>query len=132
MLPVLLLLAVLQTEKIINPTAVVFTVSPDHNVVDLGQPILTSYVLEIMRPDSTLVQAIDLGKPTLPTGGDYMVDLSALRSKFTMTPGDYVLRIGAIGPGGAGWSPISNPFVLAIKAPTAPTFLRLSGPVIPK
>lgn len=40
-----------------NPSAVEFTPSPDHALVD-------SYELDILRPDGTVLQTINIGKPS--------------------------------------------------------------------
>lgn len=40
-----------------NPSAVAFTPSADHATVD-------SYELDILRPDGTVLQTLNLGKPT--------------------------------------------------------------------
>lgn len=40
-----------------NPSAVQFTASADHAAVD-------SYELDILRPDGTVLQTLNLGKPT--------------------------------------------------------------------
>lgn len=40
-----------------NPTAVQFTASADHAAID-------SYELDILRPDSTVLQTLNLSKPT--------------------------------------------------------------------
>lgn len=40
-----------------NPTAVTFVADPDHVLID-------SYELSIFRPDNTVLQTLNLGKPT--------------------------------------------------------------------
>lgn len=40
-----------------NPSGVQFTASPDHALLD-------SYELDILRPDGTVLQTLNLGKPT--------------------------------------------------------------------
>jgi hypothetical protein len=40
-----------------NPTGVTFTASADHATID-------SYELDILRPDGTVLQTLNLGKPT--------------------------------------------------------------------
>lgn len=41
-----------------NPSAVQFCPSPDHSTID-------SYELDILRPDATVLQTLNLGKPTI-------------------------------------------------------------------
>ena len=48
--------AAAQVADVNNPTAVQFTASPDHALVD-------SYELDILRPDGTVLQTLNLGKP---------------------------------------------------------------------
>ena len=45
-----------------NPSAVSFTVSTDHAAID-------SYELDILRPDSSVLQTINIGKPTPDANG---------------------------------------------------------------
>jgi len=45
-----------------NPSGVSFTVSADHALV-------SSYELDILRPDSTVLQTLNLGKPTPDAAG---------------------------------------------------------------
>lgn len=46
-----------QTADVNNPSAVTFTASADHASVD-------SYELDILRPDGTVLQTLNIGKPT--------------------------------------------------------------------
>jgi len=48
--------AAAQTPDVNNPSAVTFTPSTDHATVD-------SYELDILRPDATVLQTLNLGKP---------------------------------------------------------------------
>jgi len=52
--------AAAQTPDVNNPSAVTFTPSTDHATVD-------SYELDILRPDATVLQTLNLGKP-VPDG----------------------------------------------------------------
>jgi hypothetical protein len=54
--------AVMQAADVDNPSAVSFTVSADHALV-------SSYELDILRPDSTVLQTLNLGKPTPDAAG---------------------------------------------------------------
>jgi hypothetical protein len=51
-----------QTPDVNNPSKVAFTVSPDHALV-------TSYELDILRPDGSVLQTLNLGKPTPDASG---------------------------------------------------------------
>jgi hypothetical protein len=46
-----------QTPDVNNPSGVTFTASPDHATID-------SYEMDILRPDATVLQTLNLGKPT--------------------------------------------------------------------
>jgi hypothetical protein len=46
-----------QTPDVNNPSGVTFTASADHASLD-------SYELDILRPDGTVLQTLNLGKPT--------------------------------------------------------------------
>src|SRR4051812_6590253 len=46
-----------QVPDVNNPSGVTFTASPDHATID-------SYELDILRPDATVLQTLNLGKPT--------------------------------------------------------------------
>jgi hypothetical protein len=83
----LLALAILQPPADVNnPSKVTFTVSGDHEAV-------TSYALDILRPDGSLLQTLNIGKPApdatgtaeaglnvqpVAFGKGYMVELRAL------------------------------------------------------
>jgi hypothetical protein len=45
-----------QTPDVNNPSAVQFTPSADHSLID-------SYELDILRPDGTILQTLNVGKP---------------------------------------------------------------------
>jgi len=51
-----------QAPDVNNPSAVTFTASADHGSVD-------SYELDILRPDGSVLQTLNLGKPT-PDGSN--------------------------------------------------------------
>lgn len=53
----LFLPGVVSAQDVNNPSGVTFTASPDHATVD-------SYELDILRPDATVLQTLNLGKPT--------------------------------------------------------------------
>jgi hypothetical protein len=49
--------AVVSAQDVNNPSGVTFTASADHATVD-------SYELDILRPDNSVLQTLNLGKPT--------------------------------------------------------------------
>lgn len=49
--------AVVSAQDVNNPSGVTFTASTDHATID-------SYELDILRPDATVLQTLNLGKPT--------------------------------------------------------------------
>jgi hypothetical protein len=49
--------AVVSAQDVNNPSGVTFTASTDHATID-------SYELDILRPDGTVLQTLNLGKPT--------------------------------------------------------------------
>jgi len=111
----------MQVPPVINPSGVSFS-SADHNVTDLGVPVISRYTMDIMAasaPGGTPVKAgVDLGKPTLTSGTVTWTQFATVRA--TMTAGDYVAKIWAEGPGGRSGSPLSDPFTLAPRLPSAP------------
>jgi hypothetical protein len=52
----LLMPAVVSAQDVNNPSGVTFTASTDHATID-------SYELDILRPDATVLQTLNLGKP---------------------------------------------------------------------
>jgi hypothetical protein len=53
----ILLPSLAHAQDVNNPSGVTFTASADHATVD-------SYELDILRPDATVLQTLNLGKPT--------------------------------------------------------------------
>lgn len=53
----ILLPSLAHAQDVNNPSAVTFTASPDH-------PSIDGYELDILRPDGTVLQTLNLGKPT--------------------------------------------------------------------
>lgn len=69
-----------------NPTAVEFTVSTDHAAI-------TSYEMDILRPDGTVLQTINLGKPTPDASNTVRADLNVQPVAFGT---GYTVRVRAI------------------------------------
>jgi chitodextrinase len=89
------------------PWRVAFTASADHD------SNVTSYLLEIFASSSdpnsdAPVSASDLGKPTPGTNREIVVDRTTLFE--ALTPGNYLMTVRAIGPGGTA---LSSAFALA-------------------
>lgn len=95
---------------ITNPTAVQFTVSSDHALID-------HYELDILRPDKTALQTLNLGKPTPDATGVCVAPLNVQPVAFG-TGYSVQLRAVAIGPDG----PVSS-----ANAPSDNTFDRKPG-----
>lgn len=113
-------------QTITNPSQLIFTASPDHAATDMGVQVVSSYAVDwIVSGQSNAAQTINIGKPAPTATGDITVDLSAMRQALTVSPGTYVLRVTAIGPGGSANSGVSVPFVMRARAPTAPGQPRL-------
>ncbi len=112
-------------------TSVVFTASPDQTATMAdGTPILTNYEMVIdklatVNPVAPAVIAwatIPLGKPT-PAPVTNVITLTNVAVPLTITGGDYVGRLAAIGPGGRSADlagPFSQPTI-----PRVPTALRV-------
>lgn len=92
-----------------NPTVLEFQASPDHALLGLDdQPLVARYEARIFL-SGTLVESIDLGKPT-PAAG--LITVSPINSwLLSLVPNKrHVARVAAIGPTGEGESTDSNPF----------------------
>lgn len=101
-----------QAEAVVNPTAVEFVASTDHDtVLSEGEPAVTRYELRwYATGTSAPFQVTDLGKPTKPPTGPIHVDLGAVFGAVPLGLG-YTVRVVAIGPGGtSGDSNTSNLF----------------------
>lgn len=99
-----------QAQTVVNPSKIVFTASPDHNVVlTSGTAVLTSYELEIMAgtPTGAVAFTKGLGKPA-PDGSNTIT--VTVPEFLTLMNGTFVGTVSAMGPGGVGVSIPSNPF----------------------
>jgi hypothetical protein len=82
-----------------TPWRVMFAASPDHTTK------VTSYLLEIFAgtadPNTAIpILTSDLGKPTVNTSGEIVVDRTSVFS--LLPPGTYVMTVRAIGT--SGWT----------------------------
>lgn len=111
-------------QTVTNPTKAEFIASVDHNTVVNGLPVLTSYQLDTMTGTATgaLAFTVSLGKPTPGAGNLISVVVPQLAA---LSNGTYVATVSAIGPGGAGKSVPSAPFV-RIGPPAVPTAVRVA------
>ncbi len=104
-----------------DPTAIVFQKSVDHAATDLGQPILTSYAVELYNsPTGSALKVVDVGKPAPAGNGDISVSFASIRSQITTGPGTYYVKVFAVGPNGRAGTPMSDPFPLQVRTPAAP------------
>jgi hypothetical protein len=119
----LLIAAPAAAQTVVNPTRAEFTASADHTTVVNGTAVLTGYQLDTMTGTATgaLAFTVSLGKPTPGAGNKISVVVSQLA---TLATGTYVATVSAVGPGGAGKSAPSAPFV-RIGPAAAPTGLSV-------
>ena len=101
-----------------TPNFAVFTASLDHSVVQNTVPLLTKYVLEILKGDGTVGASVDIGKPTPVAGEIQYTGVIALTAN--LPPANYTVRVAAEGPGGRTLSAVSAPFAVVVPAPRAP------------
>lgn len=116
-----LLAATVAAQPIVNPTALAFTVSTDHDAVDAaGQPLLTGYNLQFLLPGAPQpFQSEWIGKPTPDATGRVSVSFADLASR--PSPGLLSeLRVAAVGLGGANASAPSDAFVFGDVNPPSP------------
>lgn len=109
----LLLPQLVQAQPVINPTAVEFIKSPDHDVMlDTYTPAVTEYNLEIYIVGATApMMTHPLGKPTPDENDKILVNFaSSLLVWPVTTTSTYVGYITAVGPYGTGRSGPSNEF----------------------
>lgn len=107
-------------------SGVAFPASADHNVSDGTVPRVASYQLDVMAQNvnGALAFTFSLGKPTPDASNT--ITVKPIANFGTLTAGQYVATVTAIGPGGQGRSPASDPFVRpgAPGAPGKPTVVQ--------
>ena len=127
---VLLLGAHASAQSIVDATKVEFTPSTDHNTVDNGVNVVTSYSLEVYTAGgSTVIHSVSLGKPSPGTDGLIRLDFVSLLPS-PLTPGViYEVLVQAVGPGGSSGGTRSNTFAFT---PTcgSPSVTPLSQSVV--
>lgn len=77
--------AVVVAQDVDNPSGVQFTISADHAAID-------SYELDILRPDGTVLQTLNLGKPTPDANGTVVAPLNVQPVAFGV---GYTVRVRA-------------------------------------
>ena len=101
-----------QAVNVRNPSAVEFTVSPDHANVD-------SYELDILKADGSVVQTLNIGKPTPDATGTARAPINVQPTAFGK---DYSTRLRAIAAGAqSDYAPSENKFD---RVPGAPSKLN--------
>ena len=115
-------------ETLINPGAVEFVASADHNAkLASGAAVVAQYVLEVyVVGASAPFHSVNMGKPNPDSNG--MVRYSFSSSGWPLPGGTYEARVTAVGPDGVGRSTPSNPFTFTVASadtqrPSAPTAL---------
>lgn len=114
-----------------------FTPSPEHNAVEQGLPVISSYGLVVYAPGATapVGPELNIGKPTPNALNVISVDVNATMTALPASPNCntavainpappfsptcYVAKVIARGPGGFAESAPSLPFTLVPRAPTA-------------
>jgi len=100
----------------IDPQAIRFAASIDHDALDANQEtVVSGYRLEIYRVDNPAERVIvfELGKPERDPDGQLTANVAALSS--VVAAGEILTaRVGVIGAGGVTFSNLSNPFVFSL------------------
>jgi hypothetical protein len=112
---ILLIPSALHAQTVTDPRFVEFEPSPDHDTVEDGLNLVTSYVLQIYPfGGSSPIETVDLGKPSPGSGGLIRVDFVSRLSE--PLPGGvvYEARAAAVGPGGVAPSDPTNAFTFTV------------------
>ena len=117
-------------ETLINPGAVEFVASADHNAkLASGAAVVAQYVLEVyVVGASAPFHSVNMGKPNPDSNGVVRYSFSSSVSGWPLPGGTYEARVTAVGPDGVGRSTPSNPFTFTVASadtqrPSAPTAL---------
>jgi hypothetical protein len=108
---VVMSVAALSAQTVLDPRYVEFNASPDHSRVVNGVTLVSQYTLTIYPAGSSVAfDAVNLGKPTPGAGNIIRVDFLPLLHQLP-TPGlMFEARVSADGPGGTTDSGVSNSF----------------------
>jgi hypothetical protein len=109
---VVLSVAVLSAQTVVDPRFVEFDPSTDHNATTSnGTPLVQSYNLSLYQSGATTpFTTVSLGKPSPAADGKIRVDFIALLSAVPAPNILYEARVSAVGPGGSTASTPSNGF----------------------
>jgi hypothetical protein len=108
--------AVMQTvPDVNNPSAVTFTPSTDHAAID-------SYEMDILRPDGTVLQTLNLGKPAPNASNECVAQVNVQPVGFGT---GYSVRVRALaGTAASDYAVSVNKFN---RVPGGPTKVRIGG-----
>ncbi len=110
---------------VINPTKAEFNASADHNLTENEIALVSSYELRVFVTCATVpLRVLNLAKPTPDANNLIIVDIVSLVRSLPV--GDYFATVAVKGPGGESISTPSNPFQVTVRAPVAPTNLRVT------
>lgn len=106
-------------QTVLDARTAEFLPSADHEAMDDGVPLVTSYQLQIFRVGETVpVRVLNLGKPSAQADGSIRADFAGLLSPGLAAGVDYQARVAAVGPGGIAASDLSNVFAFSCAAPS--------------
>lgn len=105
--------AAAHAQSVVNPIAVEFSPSSDHDATQNGNAMVSHYDLQFYQVGAAQpFQVNSVGKPT-PSNGVIRLPLSSLGA--VPAPGiTYQARAVAVGPGGTAASPLSNTFAFSV------------------
>lgn len=95
-----------------------FTASPDHATIAQGVPVVASYELVVTPQGGQPAAPLSLAKPA--PNAQNAISLNVTTYLNSLPAGTYTASVRAVGPGGSGVSPMSDPFALVVPAATAP------------
>jgi hypothetical protein len=115
-----------RAQAVVDPTTVEFNPSADHDALNDGVPIVSSYELGFYQVGATEpFQVMSLGKSDPDPDGKIRVVFTGLMGTVP-TPGiNYEARVSAVGPGGVGTSDTSNAFSFSEPPPCVYTVVPL-------
>lgn len=104
-----------QTSVVVNPTTLVFTPSPDDNLLlSNGLPAVESYSFDVYSVGAAQpFQRTNIGKPAPASDGLIHYDFSSGVAAWPLPGGNYEARVAAIGSTGTATSGPSNAFTFS-------------------
>lgn len=94
-----------------------FTASADHSVIAQGVPVVASYELLVTPQGGQPLAPLGMAKPT--PNAQNVIALNITTYLNSLPAGAYTAVVRAVGPGGVGVSPVSDPFTLVVPVPAA-------------